>query len=160
MFSLEGKRQPRLSFAGLFVLALAFSCAAQTSRVAGAIQGSVVDQTGGGVAGAIATLRNLGTNQARSISTNAEGFFRAGELPVGQYELRVESSGFSPYVNNTIVVSGSLPQRCSNRSRFRSNRRRLIPRRLRRPRLSATTELRSHLWLAATTLISCFWPPS
>jgi hypothetical protein len=37
--------------------------------------------------------------------TNAEGVFRAGELPVGQYELRVESSGFSPYVNNAIVVS-------------------------------------------------------
>ncbi len=37
--------------------------------------------------------------------TNAGGFFRAGELPVGQYELRVETSGFSPYVNNAIVVS-------------------------------------------------------
>src|SRR5205807_9523309 len=31
--------------------------------------------------------------------------FRAGELPVGQYELRVESGGFSPYVNVAIVVS-------------------------------------------------------
>jgi hypothetical protein len=37
--------------------------------------------------------------------TNAQGFFRAGELPVGQYELRVESPGFSPYVNSAIVAS-------------------------------------------------------
>src|SRR6266705_6664773 len=105
MFLLERKRQPRLPFAALVVFALAFSCAAQTSRVAGAIQGSVVDQTGSAVAGAIATLRNQGTNQTRTISSNAEGFFRVGELPVGQYELRVESPGFSPYVNTAIEVS-------------------------------------------------------
>src|SRR5258707_4249346 len=105
MFLLERRRPVRSSLAGVVILALAFACAAQTSRVAGAIQGSVVDQTSGAVAGAIATLRNQGTNQTRSISTNEEGFFRAGELPVGQYELRVESSGFSPYVNNAIVVS-------------------------------------------------------
>ncbi len=105
MFLLERRRPVRPSLAGVVILAVAFSCAAQTSRVAGAIQGSVVDQTGGAVAGAIAMLRNQGTNQTRSISTNAEGFFRAGELPVGQYELRVQSSGFSPYVNNALVVS-------------------------------------------------------
>ena len=95
MFLLERRRLVRSSLAGVVILAVAFSCAAQTSRVAGAIQGSVVDQTGSAVAGAIATLRNQGTNQARTISTNAEGFFRAGELPVGPYELRVEASGFS-----------------------------------------------------------------
>ncbi len=105
MFSLERRRPVRLSFAGVVVLALAFSCAAQTSRVAGAIQGSVVDQTGSAVTGAIATLRNQGTNQTRTISTNAEGSFRAGELPVGPYELRVESPGFSPYVNTAIAIS-------------------------------------------------------
>jgi hypothetical protein len=105
MSSLETKRQPNLSFAGLAVFALVFSCAAQTSRVAGAVKGSVLDQTGGAVAAATVMLRNLGTNQTRTMVTNAEGFFHAGELPVGQYELRVESSGFSPFVNNAIVVS-------------------------------------------------------
>src|SRR5467141_1092953 len=105
MFSLERKRQPRLPFAGLVVLALALSCGAQTSRVAGAIQGSVVDQTGSAVAGATVRLRNLGTNRTRTVSSNSEGSFRAGELPVGQYQLHVESSGFSPYVNNAIAVS-------------------------------------------------------
>src|SRR6266853_222515 len=105
MFSLERGRVVSLSLARVVVLALASSCAAQTSRVAGAIHGSVVDQTGSAVAGAIATIRTQGTNQTRTISTNAEGFFRAGEVPVGQYELRVESLGFSPYVNTAIAVS-------------------------------------------------------
>jgi hypothetical protein len=105
MFSLGKRECLRLSFAGVVFLAIAFSCAAQTSRVAGALQGNVADQTGSTVAGAKVTLRNQGTNQTRTLLTDAEGFFRAGELPVGQYELRVESSGFSPYVNNAIVIS-------------------------------------------------------
>jgi outer membrane receptor protein involved in Fe transport len=105
MFSFGKRECLRLSFSSGVFLALAFSCAAQTSRVAGAVQGTVVDQTGGAVAAATVTLRNQGTNQTRTIVTNGEGFFRAGELPVGQYELRVESPGFSPYVNSAIVAS-------------------------------------------------------
>src|ERR1700682_2327088 len=105
MFLLEGKRQPRLPFAGVVVLALVFSGAAQTSRVAGAIQGSVADQTGSAVAGATVTLRNFGTDRTRTVSSNSEGSFRAGELPVGQYELHVESPGFNTYGTTAIVVS-------------------------------------------------------
>jgi hypothetical protein len=105
MFSLKGKRQPRLPFTALIVFALVLPCAAQTSRVAGAVRGIVVDQTGRPVAGATVTLRNLGTNQTRTISATPEGSFYAGEIPVGQYELRVESPGFSLYANDAIVIS-------------------------------------------------------
>ncbi|HST10697.1 MAG TPA: TonB-dependent receptor [Terriglobales bacterium] len=105
MFLLARIRWLSSSFEGIAVLTLALSCAAQTSRVAGAIQGTVVDRTGSAIAGASVTLRNQDTNQTRTISTNPEGSFRAGELPVGQYELRVQSPGFSPYVNNAIVIS-------------------------------------------------------
>jgi outer membrane receptor for ferrienterochelin and colicin len=105
MSSPEKARWFSLSPTILVFLAFAVLCSAQTSRVAGAIQGTVVDPTGSAIAGATVSLRNLGTNLTRTISTNPEGSFRAGELPVGQYELRVESPGFSPYVNNAIVVS-------------------------------------------------------
>ena len=105
MLLLERRRWLRSSFAIIAILTLAFSCAAQTSRVAGAVKGTVVDQTGSAVAGATVVLRNRGTNRIRTLSANGEGAFYARELPVGQYELRVESPGFSPYVNNAIVVS-------------------------------------------------------
>ncbi len=104
MFSLERARRLRLT-SSFTILAFAVLCEAQTSRVAGAVQGIVVDQTGSAVAGATVTLRNKGTNQTRTISANPEGSFYAGEIPVGQYELHVESPGFSPYVNNAIVIS-------------------------------------------------------
>jgi outer membrane receptor protein involved in Fe transport len=110
MFSSERARRLTLS-ASFAIVGLAVLCAAQTSRVAGAVQGTIVDQTGSAVAGATVTLRNQGTNQTRTLSTNPEGSFHAGELPVGQYELRVESPGFSPYLNNAIVISiGRLVQ--------------------------------------------------
>jgi hypothetical protein len=105
MSSLGKRSWVRQFFAGALVLGLAISGAGQTSRVAGAVQGDVVDETGSAVIGATVTLRNQETNQTRTLLTNAEGFFHVGELPVGQYELRVESSGFSPYVNAAIVVS-------------------------------------------------------
>jgi hypothetical protein len=105
MFPLERGWPLRLSLASAGVLAIAFSCVAQTSRVAGAIEGSVEDPTGSAVSAATVTLRNQGTNQMRTTPTNSQGSFHAGELSVGRYELRVESRGFSPYVNNAIVVS-------------------------------------------------------
>jgi len=75
MFLSERKRQTRVPFAGVVILALAVSCAAQTSRVAGAIQGSIVDQTGSAVAAATVTMRNLGTSQPDSHSTKQLGGF-------------------------------------------------------------------------------------
>jgi hypothetical protein len=104
MFSLERARWLRLT-SSFVILAFAALCGAQTSRVAGAVQGIVVDQNGSAVAGATVKLRNQGTNQTRTLSANPEGSFHAGEIPVGQYELHVESPGFSPYGNNAIVIS-------------------------------------------------------
>src|SRR5262249_35451521 len=79
MFLLKVKKVRILGLPFVLVAALAsvFSCAAQISRVAGAVQGSVVDQTGGAVAGATVMVRNLSTGQTRTIPTNAEGAFYA-----------------------------------------------------------------------------------
>src|ERR1700688_1193822 len=107
MCAWERKWQPRLPFFGVIVCicSLTLLCVAQTSRVAGAIQGIVIDQTGSAVVGATVTLRHPATNQSRTVLSNSEGSFRAGELAVGQYEVRVASPGFSAYVNTAIVVS-------------------------------------------------------
>jgi hypothetical protein len=72
MFSLGKRECLKLSSAGVVVLAFAFSCAAQTSRVAGAIQGSIVDQSGGAIVGASVTVRNQRTNLTRKLLTNGQ----------------------------------------------------------------------------------------
>lgn len=105
MFSLQRGLGLNLRPAGLAVVAFATVVWAQTSRVAGTVQGTVVDQTGSAVAGALVTLRNPATNRTRPTSTDVEGFFRVSELPVGQYEIRVQAPGFSLYTNYALVVS-------------------------------------------------------
>jgi hypothetical protein len=105
MFS--SRRPLGLAFwSGIFA-AVAFTsfALAQTSRVAGAVQGTVQDQTGSAVAGATVTLRNPATNRSRKALTDLDGFFRMGELPVGLYEVHVEAPGFSLYTNNAIGIS-------------------------------------------------------
>jgi hypothetical protein len=105
MLLLLGTRWRRRQFTIVAVATLAFSCAAQVSRVAGAVQGTVVDQTGSTIGGAMVMVRNPATGQSRTTSTNSDGVFWVAELSVGFYELHVEAPGFSPYVNNAIVVS-------------------------------------------------------
>jgi hypothetical protein len=92
-------------WSGGFAIAFATLLTAQTSRVAGAVQGTVVDQTDSAVAGATVALQNSATNRTRITSTDIVGFFRVGELPVGQYEVHVQSPGFSLYTNNGVVIS-------------------------------------------------------
>src|SRR5215470_13119108 len=97
----------------ILVLVLTLLCAAQTSRVAGAVQGTAVDQTDSAIVAGTATMRNPATGLSRTTSMNSDGSFRIGELPVGLYELHIESPGFSPYVNKRyryqLGVSLRLP---------------------------------------------------
>lgn len=105
MFSSPRALRLKVWSAAFAVLAFTTLSMAQTSRVAGAVQGSVIDQTGSAVPGATITLRNPATNRTRTTSTDLAGFFRVGELPVGQYELHVGAPGFSLYTHNALVVS-------------------------------------------------------
>jgi hypothetical protein len=111
MFSALRALRLRLWSVGFVVLVFTNLSVPQTSRVAGAVQGTVIDQTGSAVAGAAVTLRNPATNRTRTTSTDLAGFFRVGELPVGLYEVHVEAPGFSLYTNNALVISiGSVSQ--------------------------------------------------
>jgi outer membrane receptor protein involved in Fe transport len=51
------------------------------------------------------TLRNTFMNQFRTVTTDDRGFFRANELPVGTYEVRLKHPGFAPYQHNGVVLS-------------------------------------------------------
>lgn len=87
----------------LFVLLSVFFAAGQT--INGTILGSVVDQQDAAVAGATVTAKDAATGLERSTTTNDSGSFRISGLPVGNYSVSVESSGFSQAVNNNVQVS-------------------------------------------------------
>jgi outer membrane receptor protein involved in Fe transport len=91
-----------VSFALLFCAAVA---AAQASRVGATLEGTVSDTSGAGIPNSKVTLHNPLTNQLRTVTTNEQGFFRAEQLAVGTYEVRVEQTGFAPYLQAGVGAS-------------------------------------------------------
>src|SRR5882724_11619725 len=91
-----------VSFALLFC---AVGAAAQASRVGATFEGTVSDTSGAVIPNSRVTLHNPLTNQSRTVTTDEQGFFRAEQLPVGSYEVRVEQIGFAPYRQAGVQAS-------------------------------------------------------
>jgi hypothetical protein len=86
-------------FAGMFG-------AAWAQEVTGSIAGTVSDSSGAAVAGAKVSIKSLDKNVVvRTITTEANGQYLAAYLPVGRYEVVVESSNFKKSVYSSIVLN-------------------------------------------------------
>ena len=65
----------------------------------------MVDASGASIGNAAVTATNTSTNQAFRTTTNEAGNYVIQQLPVGQYELAVEASGFRRYVRRSIELN-------------------------------------------------------
>jgi hypothetical protein len=70
-----------------------------------AILGSVTDATGGLAPDVKITVQNLDTNAERTANTDALGAFRFQGLPIGNYQITAEKSGFSKYVQGPVTLT-------------------------------------------------------
>jgi hypothetical protein len=87
----------------VFALCLVGDAVGQTST--GSITGVVVDSTGGVIPGADIELTNTATNAtARTVSLDG-GIFRFPAVPVGDYRISAELTGFERTVLDRVVVS-------------------------------------------------------
>src|SRR5258708_5142891 len=91
-----------ISFA---LLLCAANGAAQTSRVGASLEGTVSDSSGAKILQAVITLRNTLTTHSRNVTTDDQGFFRADQLAVGTYEIRLEHTYFAPYRRAGVTLS-------------------------------------------------------
>jgi Carboxypeptidase regulatory-like domain/TonB dependent receptor/TonB-dependent Receptor Plug Domain len=87
------------------VLLCAVSAPAQSSRIGASLRGAATDSSGGVLPNAKVTLRNTLTNQIRTVTTDEQGLFRAEQLPVGTYEVRVEQPGLAPYQHAAVQLN-------------------------------------------------------
>ena len=87
------------------ILALAVLCAAEPARAQqyGQLAGSITDQTGAALAGVIVTVRGADTQRAE---TDGAGHFEFRDLPIGDYELDAQQSGFAPAHRSVRVRPG------------------------------------------------------
>jgi hypothetical protein len=94
----------RLVGLGLLMPVLgAASAAAQATT--GSIQGVVTDSQDAAIPGATVTIRNVETNVSRTVVSDVEGNYRVLNLPVGNYELVVELSGFGRHVRTGLTLA-------------------------------------------------------
>jgi outer membrane receptor protein involved in Fe transport len=78
----------------IFIFGSAISGIAQTFR--GKILGTVSDPQGAAVAGANVKAKNVGTGIERTTTTDEAGNYVISELPIGDYEVTIDATGFRP----------------------------------------------------------------
>src|SRR5882724_503438 len=74
----------------------------------GDITGTVFDESGAVIPNAQVTITNKETGLVRNVVSNAGGQFSASALPSGQYEVKVEVSGFRTLLREAGVAVGGL----------------------------------------------------
>ncbi len=89
----------------VIAVAIAPSLWAQ-SLVSGDLTGTVTDPSGAVVPSAAVTLRNTGTGETRSTTTNSNGSYRFSLLRPGSYSVAVTAPGFSKAETTVNVAVG------------------------------------------------------
>ena len=98
----------RISLAVCFATLFCFSAFSQETR--STLSGRVLDSQGGVVAGAVVVIRNADTGVALTFRTNETGYYEAGLLLPGNYELTAEMAGFKKLVRKGVVLPVSSSQ--------------------------------------------------
>jgi hypothetical protein len=91
----------------LFVCALAVACPTFAQTTNATIIGDVTDQSGGVIAGANITVRNVATGVARELKTDNAGVYRAFPLNPGTYEVSASSPGMKTQVQPNIAIDAA-----------------------------------------------------
>ena len=91
-------------FTMLLVAASVQLAMAQTAET-GALAGTVTDPSGAIIAGASVTATNIGTGQARTVTTDASGSYKFSLLPPGNYSVKITASGFQTTEVPSVTVN-------------------------------------------------------
>jgi hypothetical protein len=99
----------RITIASLMVAALllvAGSFATLNAQVVGAtLTGTISDASGGAIAGAQISCKNLGTDVSRDVVADSAGFYTLPNLGAGTYTITVTASGFATQVRSDFTLT-------------------------------------------------------
>ena len=85
-----------LALFSLLAISIFSTMPANADELYASIRGTVTDQSGALVPDAKITVTNLGTGLSKTV-TSKNGEFALLQLPVGDYSVRIEKSGFKTY---------------------------------------------------------------
>lgn len=99
----------------LLLLVFAMSPSANTAAAASfqaataGLSGTIVDENGAAVSGAVVLIKNTASGLTRQSTSNTEGIYTFVGLPPGTYTISVRRDGFSPLeINDVILNVGDL----------------------------------------------------
>ncbi len=84
--------EARRSFVAAIIVAAV--CVAAWAQNVGTVQGTISDPTGAVIPGATVTVTSAISGYRQSVTTDAEGFYKIGNVPYSQFALHAEASGF------------------------------------------------------------------
>jgi hypothetical protein len=88
----------------LVALLIGLNVTVNGQATSGSISGAVTDVNKAAVASATVVVRNVGTNESRTATTDAEGRYRFPNLAIGNYEISVEAQGFAKFLRTGIEL--------------------------------------------------------
>jgi Carboxypeptidase regulatory-like domain len=98
-----------IKFAALFILceiSLVSGTRAQSENGSASLEGTIRDLNGAVIQGATVTVKNTDTNLTRTVTSDADGRFSVSVLPVGNYDVTTQSSGFAEIPIKVILRVG------------------------------------------------------
>ena len=88
----------------LTLAAAIFTTAVGFGQSLSSIQGQVTDPSGAAVPGATVTVTNTGTGVSQTIKTDSSGNYLIPALPIGTYDVTVQSSGLEKVLSHGVIV--------------------------------------------------------
>jgi hypothetical protein len=98
-------RSGLLLFVCLVLIFHAPPAGAQSAATTGAIEGTVLDESGGVLPGVSVALRNTATNYETTVTTGPNGRFRGLLLPLGPYRITATMQGFAKIVREGVNIA-------------------------------------------------------
>ena len=98
-------RQFLISFIHVSLLWIFFASLASAQLTRGYVSGTVIDESGGVIAGALVRITNIGTNQKRDMAANQAGIYRFPALEPGLYSLEFSAPGFRQTRIDSLRIS-------------------------------------------------------
>src|SRR5206468_2545477 len=78
---------------------------AGAQNIGATLQGLIVDEQHAVLPGVSVAITNIDTGIARTVTTDASGWYRAAALAPGNYEIRAELSGFVEFVRRGLTLT-------------------------------------------------------
>jgi hypothetical protein len=81
------------------------------AQVSGAtLAGLITDPSGAGIPNATVAIKNVETEEVRSVPTNGDGFYSAPNLLPGKYEITITARGFDKVVQKGVTLTVGAEQ--------------------------------------------------